>query len=55
MNEKEKIIKAWDLINELTNSIKCNCIIEQDEIVDIRCLYIKCKEFCKAVEKDEKY
>lgn len=55
MNDKDKIIEAWELINELTGSIKCNCNIEQDETVNIRCLYYKCQEFIKAVQSNDKY
>ena len=55
MNEKDMIIKAWEILNDLTGSIKCGCNIDQDEVIDIRCLYYKCREFIKAVEADNKY
>lgn len=55
MTDKDQIIKAWELLNQLEGSIKCDCTIEQDEIIDIRCLYYKCKSFIKAVENNPKY
>ena len=55
MSNKDQIIKAWELLNHLEGSIKCNCTIEQDEITDIRCLYYKYKAFIKAVDNNPKY
>ena len=55
MNEKEQIIECWNILNNLIGSIKCDCTIEQDETVNINCLYYKCKDFIKAVDGNNKY